>query len=86
MFGSFGQLCNNFSSFGRHNGGGMIMMGIGIIVILVIAYFIFKKGTFSGAGIGSTERPLDILQKRFVNGEIDEAEYLSKKEALKRMK
>lgn len=81
MFRSFGQLCNNFSYFGRYHSGGMIMMGIGLILILVIAYFIFKKGAFSGSN--STESALELLQKRYVNGEITEDEYLSKKKTLK---
>jgi len=84
MFRNFGHLCNNFSSIGRYNSGGIIMMGIGLILILVIAYFIFRKGTFSGTN--SIESPLDLLQKRYVNGEINEDEYLKKKETLGKSK
>ncbi|QEN06785.1 hypothetical protein EXM22_01800 [Oceanispirochaeta crateris] len=84
MFGNFGQFCNGFSSFGKFHSGGFIMMGIGLVVILVVAYFIFKKDSFLKSD--SSESPLELLQKRYVNGEINEVEYLSKKEVLGKKK
>jgi putative membrane protein len=84
MFSSFGQFCNGFSSFGRFHSGGFIMMGIGLVLVLVVAYFIFKNDSFLKSD--SSESPLELLKKRYVNGEINEDEYLSKKEILGKLK
>lgn len=83
MFNSFARSCGGFLSFGRFQNGGLMMI-IGLVIVIAIVYFIFKRGTFSN--FEKPESPLDMLQKRFVNGEINEDEYLSKKEILRRMK
>lgn len=58
-------------------------MMFGWIIILVIAYFIFvdkKDNIFnSNSNLNSSK---EILNKRFVNGEIDEKTYLSMKKNL----
>lgn len=77
MFGTFGPYCNGFLGYGRFNLGGMIMMILGIILAAGVIYFIWK-------GSSKTESPLDVLRKRFVNGEINEEEYRAKKETLRR--
>lgn len=61
--------------------GGMIMMGIGLILVLVLGYFIYKNA--AGGKIGSGESALDTLQKRYVNGEISKEEYEEKRRTLK---
>lgn len=82
MFNSFGRFCNGFSEFGRAGTGGYIMMGIGLILIVVLIYFVYKKGSLNNKT--KTETPLDLLKNRFVSGEIDEEEYLKKKDVLVR--
>ena len=84
MYGSYGRFCDGFFSFGRYQWGGYIMMGLGLILVLVIAYYVFKRGSFSPSG--NSDSPLDILQKRYVNGEIDEEEFMNKKEILRKTK
>lgn len=56
-------------------------MMIGWIIILVIAYFVFvdKKDNLFNSNLNSSK---EILNKRFVNGEIDEKTYLSIKKNL----
>ncbi len=80
MFNSFGRFCSGFSDFGRTNTGGYIMMGIGVILFVVLIYFIFKKGSLTNDT--KTDSALDMLKKRYVSGEIDEDEYLKKKGVL----
>ena len=78
MYRSFGHLCDGFFQYGRFNYGGVIMMILGVLLIAAIIYFIWK-GTSRD---GRNESPLDLLKKRFVNGEISEEEYRAKKETL----
>lgn len=83
MYNGFGQFCNGFFSAGRFPYGGSIMMILGFILILVVLYLVFRK-TGGGVSLNSeSESPLEVLQKRYINGEIDKEEYLEKKEILK---
>ncbi len=77
MYGTFGRYCDGFLNFGRMNYGGITTMIIGLVLIAAVVYFIVK-----GRRGVSTESPLDLLQRRFVNGEISEDEYRMKKEIL----
>lgn len=76
-----GNLENCFSGFRGSPIGGYIMMGLGLILIIVLIYFVIKKGTITNSS-SNTESALDLLKKRFVNGEINEDEYLKKKGVL----
>lgn len=75
-------LCHGVFAFGRLNGGGLFMMIVGLVLIIALVYFVFKKGNFH-SGM-SSETPLDFLKKRYVNGEISEEEYLQKISILKK--
>jgi putative membrane protein len=77
MFGTMARYCNGFSGYGMFHFGGIIMMILGILLVAAVIYFIWKSSS------SKTESPLDILQKRFVNGEINEEEYKAKKETLR---
>ncbi len=77
MFGAFERYCNGFPGYGGFNFGGMIMMILGILLAAAVIYFIWKGNS------SKAESPLDVLQKRFVNGEINEEEYKAKKETLR---
>ena len=81
---SFGQFCNRFSGFSGIHTGGYIMMGIGLLVIIGIIYLVYRNGKISINR--DIETPLELLKKRFVNGELDEAEYLKKKDILEHKK
>ena len=77
MFGSLVRYCNGFPGYGRFNFGGIGMMVLGIILVAAVVYLIWKNSS------SKAESPLDVLQKRFVNGEINEEEYKAKKETLR---
>ncbi len=80
MHGYNGHFFDTFFSFGRYQTGGFIMMILGLILIIAIAYIIFKKGSYISSG--SSDSPMETLQKRFINGEISQEEFLEKKEIL----
>lgn len=59
------------------------MMIIGLVAIGFLVYYLMdgkNKTSFSGRGKSYAE---EILERRFVNGEIDEPTYLQMKIALK---
>ena len=82
MYSYANRFCDGFFSMGgRFPMGGSILFILGIILIGAIVYFIVRKSGFSShSGI---ESPLELLQKRYVNGEISREEYLEKKNILK---
>jgi putative membrane protein len=82
MYGGFNQFCNSLFSFGRFSYGGSIIMIIGIVLLAVILFFVFRKNGFSNH-TSERETPLDVLQKRYVNGDISKEEYVEKKDILK---
>ena len=84
MHGAFGRYGDHFFSMGGYGAEGYIMMGLGLILILVVVYFIFKKGGFSSSG--NSDSPMETLQKRYVNGEINQEEFLEKQELLRKVK
>ena len=57
-------------------GGGVFMWLILVIVLAVIAYFIYtnKNSAFPG-GSRRNESPLDILKRRYAEGEITKEEF-----------
>lgn len=83
MYNGFGQFCNGFFSMGRYPYGGSIMMIIGFILVLVVLYMVFKKTGGTASSNSESESPLEVLQKRYINGEINKEEYLEKKDILK---
>ncbi len=80
MYRSFGHLCDGFFQYGRFNYGGVIMMILGVLLIAAVIYFIWKGNRHDE----KSESPLDLLKKRFVNGEISEEEYRAKRETLRK--
>ncbi|MBF9018166.1 MULTISPECIES: SHOCT domain-containing protein [unclassified Oceanispirochaeta] len=83
MHGNYYNLHDGFFGLSRFGYGGIIMMFAGLILILVIAYFIFKNAGISQKISGEKESPLELLQKRYVNGDISQDEFMEKKEILK---
>jgi len=71
--------CFNFLRHGYWGGG--VMMFIGFIVIVAVVYLLMKKQQPT-----STVNPIDLLNTKYVNGEIGKEEYEEKLEILKRNK
>lgn len=62
------------------------------LAVLLVVYFVFSKssddkpkntGASSGSDESSVIKSIDILDKKFTNGEITESEYLRKKSLLR---
>jgi putative membrane protein len=65
---------NNGGMMGYFGWGGTIIMGLFLIVFIIILIVLIKR--FTGKQISkSTETPLDILNKRYVLGEITKDDY-----------
>lgn len=61
-------------------GGGF--MWIFWILIIVAIIFLFKAGDSDRGSDGKHETPLEILEKRYANGEIDDEEFRRRKKEL----
>jgi putative membrane protein len=83
MHGNYGQIHDGFLGLSHFGYGGIIMMGIGLVLILALVYLTLRKGGVTRSYSNENESPLDMLQKRYVNGDISQDEYLEKKEVLK---
>lgn len=56
--------------------GGMLMWLIIIIVVVVILYFVLNRNFSTGPpGSGTRESPLDVLKRRYAEGEISKEEF-----------
>jgi putative membrane protein len=53
-----------------------------VLLVIVLSVYMINRNKHN-ENRGSKESALDILDKRYANGEIDEEEYLNKKEQLK---
>lgn len=68
--------------------GGPWMMGIGLLVIILVVYLIYRSSNNSSQSrhydnhSPQYDEALDILKMKFVNGEITEEEYLRKRNLL----
>lgn len=60
--------------------GGIFMWIIGIAVIIALVWFFSKQSNNNTSNASSTA--IKILEERYASGEIDEAEYLSKRDML----
>lgn len=64
------------------------MMGLGLLVIILVVYLIYKNSNGNAQMRNYDNRSpqydeaLDILKMKFVNGEITEEEYLRKRNLL----
>ena len=76
--GGFGHMGSNMMG-----GGGIMFFGF-ILLIGIIIYFFFKRNKNSNnqSSQSQGESALNILKKRFANGEISEEDYLAKKNTL----
>ena len=69
------------SSDGMFFGGGFMWL---IWILIIVAIFVALKAAIgTGSSLsGQQESPLEILQKRFARGEIDEEEFHRRKKEL----
>jgi len=80
------MFCNRFGigSYGISGyGGPNIMMMIFVVLILsAIVFYIYKSNQTKVSSMAYTKgspKAIDILDERFANGEINEEEYIAKK-------
>lgn len=87
MMGNWGNMMGGWGN-GGYGGGygwmGMMMpliLGIGIILL---ALYVFRRNSsqVQTNGLGKQNSGLDILRERYARGEIDSAEYQSRKQDL----
>jgi len=81
MFGSSRWLCDGPFGYGPNSYGGIVMMILGLVAIIAIIWFVYKGGSFLNQS--NKESALEVLQKRYVNGEISREEFEEKKSILK---
>ena len=81
-----GFLGSGYERFGGYGGGAMfLMMGFGFVIFLVLIFLAFKlmksnpHSHFSLSKDSANNTALNILNERFVKGEIDEEEYTKKR-------
>ncbi|WP_372882156.1 SHOCT domain-containing protein [Psychromonas sp.] len=63
-------------------GGGIGMIVFWIIIIVVIVVLVKYMTTQSPGRIERKETPIEIIKRRYANGEIDKEEYEQKKKDL----
>lgn len=62
-----------------------VVIQIAVVVgVILLIKTIVRKNNENADGVGSSRNALRILDERFARGEIDDAEYIRKKEMLKR--
>lgn len=64
--------------YGCGFGGGFVMMLIPLLIIGLVIYAVYKISSNS-SGTRNIDSTLELLNERFVNGEISEDEYKRKK-------
>lgn len=59
-------------------GGGFVMMLVPLLLIGLVIYAVYKMAG-NNSGMRNIDNSMEILNERFVNGEISEDEYKKKK-------
>ena len=89
MMGGWGKMMGGWGYGGYGSGGyGMMgMAGIGMLIfwigVILLGIYLFRRNTshvYTG-GLGK-QSGIDILRERYARGEIDSAEYQSRKQDL----
>jgi len=88
MMGGWGNMMGGWG-YGGYGSGGYGMMGIGMLIfwigVILLGIYLFRRNA-SHVHTGSLGKHsgMDILRNRFAHGEIDSAEYQSRKQDLER--
>lgn len=82
------MFCNGTYAGGPYGGPNFFMMIPMILILLMVVYFIHKaissKNITPSAYDASLSRAMGILKERFAKGEINQEEYMEKKEQLQK--
>jgi len=73
--------------WGWENGGGWLMMGIGMLIwvaVIALVVWLVIRAVGQRPGPGGSESAEDLLRHRYASGEIDAEEYQSRLETLRR--
>lgn len=61
-------------------------MIFGLIILVIVAYYLFNsshdKGFFHLNPLSQVKTPMDILDERYAKGEINQEDYLERKQVL----
>jgi putative membrane protein len=78
------QTLGDAAGFGHMSGAGWVMMIVwtAVAIMFVVVATQALRGTKSH-GTTETKSPLDVLAERFARGEIDETEYVARRDVLK---
>ncbi|MHB8077120.1 SHOCT domain-containing protein [Desulfosporosinus fructosivorans] len=90
MMGGWGNMMGSWG-YGGYGSGGYGMMGIGMLIfwigIILLGIYLFRRNAshvqVGGLGLGQYSG-MDILRERYARGEIDSAEYQSRKQDLEK--
>ncbi|GAB6155898.1 hypothetical protein JCM17380_46500 [Desulfosporosinus burensis] len=87
MMGGWGYGGYGSGGYGGYGSGGYGIMGIGMLIfwigIILLGIYLFRRNTSNvqAGGLGK-HSGIDILRERYARGEIDSAEYQSRKQDL----
>ncbi|CZR07232.1 SHOCT domain-containing protein [Trichococcus ilyis] len=76
----------NYNGYGMMGSWGIFMMIVLVILIVIIVYAVMKLvqgGNNNSTTSNSRDEALEILNQRYVKGEISDEEYQQKKKILK---
>ena len=67
-----------------HNGGGFVMMGIGLLVValIIVAVVVLVKKSNRNRPVYQNDESMELLNARFAKGEITEEDYMRMKKVL----
>ena len=75
--------------YGAWLGGGFVWIILIVVIVIVVVFWVLKSATSSsrsdaGGHDSRAKTPLELLEERFVRGEIDEEEFEHKRKVLER--
>lgn len=76
MYDLWNKVCMGYPVLARLGWGGIIMMFAGLVLIALIIYILFKRKDSESES--KKETPIETLEYRFINGEINKEEYEEK--------
>ena len=65
----------------RRGGGGFMMM-VPLILVIILLYYLMKERSAKNSSPPTTDTPMEILKRRYANGEITKEEFEKMKKDL----